>query len=297
MRTLAVLAAVAAAGALTAAQPRPDAIPFLAIVRGDGILLPIATHRDGAWIAARAFDAAGTGLFRLIEPGAVPRTGWSYTTSDTGISRPLALRGDPLVASAYCNGQQGFASDAPLVSSTVRPTHLMSGIAVNGPAKVTIPQNVASAEDADSRRIRRFIVQLTQALEAERAAAPVVSPRAPRLPAGGRERVAVRVTTLVRGRERDVDAYYFEAVKQYGTIESYANGLISSTRSSMSLARATGGLYQGGETSRRRGRVLGIVHAPLTVAWVIEMRGYEGDGFDIVEMPSGRTLSVHGGGC
>jgi hypothetical protein len=30
----------------------------------------------------------------------------------------------------------------------------------------------------------------------------------------------------------------------------------------------------------------------------MEMRGYEGDSYDIVEMPrTGQVLSVHGGGC
>ncbi len=61
--------------------------------------------------------------------------------------------------------------------------------------------------------------------------------------------------------------------------------------------RIDGGIYAGGETSRRRGRVLGVLRALQHSVWVMEMRGYEGDSYDIVEMPQGEVLSIPGGGC
>jgi hypothetical protein len=44
--------------------------------------------------------------------------------------------------------------------------------------------------------------------------------------------------------------------------------------------------------------VLGVLGRGLTRVWVMEMRGYEGESYDIVETrPSRRVISSPGGGC
>ena len=110
-------------------------------------------------------------------------------------------------------------------------------------------------------------------------------------------RFAPAAIRLARDRVREVDRYYFEAHKRYGAVEFYANGWLTSSPFSISVVRIDGGIYAGGETSRRWGRVLGVLRVLQNSVWVMEMRGYEGDSYDIVEMPRGQVLSISGGGC
>jgi hypothetical protein len=130
---------------------------------------------------------------------------------------------------------------------------------------------------------------------------PLKSPQA--IPSNERERVPVQITTLARDRVDRfgdvIDYYYFESHKRYRAAESYANGWLVSSRGSFSVLRTTAGIYRGGETRRQRGRVLGVLRLPLrrSSVWVMEMRGYEGDIYEIVEPGSEHVLRVDGGGC
>ena len=180
----------------------------------------------------------------------------------------------------------------------------MAGIAIHGDVSTVRVEDMVHQPDATSRRVARFVVQLTHALEAETSVRPK-SP--PAIPPNERERVPVQITTLARDRVGDggahghVDYYYFEAHKRYRGVESYANGWLASSRGSFSVLRTTAGIYRRGRTHGRQfGRVLGVLRLRRSHSsvWVMEMRGYEGDSFDIVEMPPSRQLlKVSGGGC
>jgi hypothetical protein len=120
-----------------------------------------------------------------------------------------------------------------------------------------------------------------------------------RLPTSGRDRVPVTITTLARHKRGAREAYFFESHKQYGRVESYASGWLTSSPSGITIASASGGIYTGGETARRRGRALGVLGVRDGSVWIMEMRGYEGDSYDVVELngPSPQILRVPGGGC
>lgn len=294
-----VIASSPAGGASTVRAPSPvqSSRLIVSVVRGDGILLPLASKENEAWTILRSFDPVGRGLFRLLDAQRVPREGWTYVPWGAGVPRPLAIL-DMVTTDAYCSRQEGFATNAPPPSPKLDAPHLMSGIAIHGDVSAVPVEDVVRRPDATSSRVAQFVVQLTHALEAERAP---VSPKSPRttIPSNGRERVPVQITTLARDRVGDVDYYYFEAHKRYGAVvESYANGWLASSPFSVSIVSAAGGIYGGGETARRRGRVLSVLRIGRASVWVMEMRGYEGDSYDIVEMPrTGQVLSVHGGGC
>ena len=302
LRWLCLFAAVIAssppgnASTVPARGPVQSSRLIVGVVRGDGILLPLASMQNEGWTILRSFDPAGRGVYRLLDAQRIPREGWTYVPWGAGVVRPLAIL-DMVTTDAYCNRQEGFATNAPPPSLKLDAPHLMSGIAIRGDVSAVPVEDVVHQPDAASTRMARFVVQLTHALEAERAA---VSPKSPRttIPSKGRERVPVQITTLVRDRVGDVDYYYFEAHKRYGAVESYANGWLASSPFSVSVVSAAGGIYGGGETARRRGRVLGALRIRQASVWVMEMRGYEGDSYDIVEMSRpGQVLSLHGGGC
>jgi hypothetical protein len=290
-----VIAPSLAGGASSVQAPSPvqSSRLIVGVVRGDTTLLPLASKENEAWTILRSFDR---GLFRLLDAQRVPREGWTYVPWGAGVPRPLAVL-DMVTTDAYCSRQEGFATNAPPPSPKLDAPHLMSGIAIHGDVSAVRIEDVVHQPDARSRRVAQFVVQLTHALEAERASVPLKSPRTT-IPSNGRERVPVQITTLARDRVGDVDYYYFEAHKRYGAVESYANGWLASSPFSVSVVSAAGGIYGGGATARRRGRVLSVLRIGRASVWVMEMRGYEGDSYDIVEMPrTGQVLSVHGGGC
>jgi hypothetical protein len=268
---------------------------IVGVVRGDGVLLPLASRQNDTWTVLRSFDSAGRGVFRIASAASLPRDGWRFVRWDAGAPRALALR-DMAEIDAHCNRQEGFRTDAP-PDPTLDAPHLMSGIATHGETTVVRADDAIRRPDASSQRVSQFVVQLTHALETERAAVARGSAR-PTIPSTGRERVAVEITTLSRDRVRDADYYYFESRKQYGTVESYASGWVTSSPFAVSVVNTTSGIYSGGETARRRGRVLGVLRIGQSAVWVMEMRGYEGDSYELVEMPPSRqVVSIHGGGC
>lgn len=268
---------------------------LIGVVRGDGILLPLVSWQNDAWTVLRSFDAADPGLFRLANLDRFPRDGWTYVPSNGGAPRPLEI-GDMITTRAQCNRQEGFTTNAP-PDLNLEAAHLMPGVAIHGDFSTSQPEDVRNSPDVASGRVERLIVQMTHETESERAARPARSPRTT-IPSLGRERVPVEVTTLVRDRVGDTEYYYFESHKQYGAIESYASGWVASSPFTLAIDGLAAGIYGGGETSRRRGRVLGVLGRGLTRVWVMEMRGYEGESYDIVETrPSRRVISSPGGGC
>ena len=294
-----VLAFSASDGGASRAQTPSPVQPSrlsLGVVRGDGILLPLAFRENEEWTSLRSLVIDGDqGVYRLRDAQRVPREGWTYLPWDGGASRPLAIK-DLVTTDAYCQRQEGFATSAPKPGPKLDAPHLMAGIAFHGNVSAVPIEDMLHQPDDESRRVARFIVQLTHALESERTSVPPRSPRTT-IPLNDRGRVPVQISTLARDRVGDADFYYFEARKRYGAVESYTKGWLMSSPFSISVVRVDGGIDGGGETSRLRGRVLGVLRVLRNSVWVMEMRGYEGDSYDIVEMPRGHVLSISGGGC
>jgi len=271
------------------------------VVRSDGILLPLASQENDAWTILRTFTSVGDrSLYKLLDAQSVPRQGWTYVPRDSGVHRPLAVL-DMVTTDAHCGNQEGFATNAPPPVSKLDSPHLMSGVAIHGDVSAVRIEDMVRQPDAMSRRVARFVVQLTQALEVETASLQSKLP--PAISPDERERVPVQITALARDRVGDggahgyVDYYYFEAHKRYRTVESHANGWIVSSPGSLSVLRTTVGIDRGGETARQRGRVLGVLRIRRSSVWVMEMQGYEGNTYEIVEPASEHVLKVDGGGC
>ena len=273
----------------------------IGVVRGDGTLLPLASKENETWTVLRLFTSVGdSSLYKLLDAQSIPREGWTYVPWDSGVPRPLAVL-NTVTTDAHCESQEGFTTNAPQPGSKMDSPHLMSGIAIHGDASAVRVEDMVRQPDEMSRRVARFVVQLTHALEVETASVRPNLP--PAIPPSERERVPVQITTLARDRVGDggahgyVDYYYFEAHKRYRAVESYANGWLESSPGSLKVLRTTAGIDQGGETSRQRGRVVGVLRIRRSSMWVMEMRGYEGDTYEIVEPGSEHVLKIHGGGC
>lgn len=300
---IALAIAFSIGGSASRAQaPRPVSSRInIGVVRGDGIFLPLASKENETWTILRSFTSVGDkSLYKLVDAQSVPREGWTYVPWDSGVPRPLAVL-SMVTTDAHCGRQEGFASNAPPAGSKLDSPHLMSGIAIHGDVSAVRIEDMVRQPDAMSRRVARFVVQLTHALEAQTASIRPTLP--PAISPNERGRVPVQITTLARDRVGDggahgyADYYYFEAHKRYRAVESYASGWLESSPGSLSVLRTTAGVYRGGETLRQRGRVLGALHVRRSSVWVMEMRGYESDTYEIVEPGSEHVLKIHGGGC
>ena len=272
---------------------------FLGVVRGDGILIPIAVRENDRWRTLSRYDPESSsnalGTRRLVDTPRIPREGWIYIPAG-GTPGPLAVR-DLVTIRAYCEQQEGFQTDAPPPKPPLEAPHLKAGIAVHGAVDTAGVQDVTGRPDETSRRAGRFIVQLTEAMEAERAALPA-RPGRPNIPASGRGAVAVEITTLVRDQISGGEHYYFESRKRYAAAAAYASGWLSSSPFAISVVSARAGIDAGGDSAPPRRRVLGVLRLLGSSRWVMETRHYEGDSYDIVDMsPARQTLSIHGGGC
>ncbi len=116
------------------------------------------------------------GVYTLRDAPRVPREGWTAVAWDTGVPRPLAIM-EMVTTDAYCARQEGFTTNAQKPAPKLEAPHLMSGIAIHGDVSAVRIEDMVRQPDAESRRVARFIVQLTHALESERTSMPPRSER------------------------------------------------------------------------------------------------------------------------
>lgn len=275
----------------------PAETPFVVgVVRGDGVMLPIAWRDGSEWRQARTFESVDRGIYRIRVPQPFPLSGWTLHVPNEP-SRPLALI-EPVTVGAHCARQEGFSTDARPAPDTLDAPHRTWAIATSVPATAAALEDVRAEPDEDARRVVRFLTDVTTAVENERLSARPASPLAA-VPAAERTRVAPAITTLVRDRlSRDRHFYYFEAQKVYPAGQVYASGWVESSSFRLSLVRVGGGVDTGGESARPTSHVLGTLRGGPNSLWVVEQLYYEGTGYDIVEMGfTPQLLSAGGGGC
>jgi hypothetical protein len=296
--TLLALALLLAAVQLPAQQAQasgPVGPPlFVGVVRGDGVMVPIASRHDGDWADLRLFDAAaGRGVIRTRNRDVIPRTGWTLHTL-TEPSRPLALGGD-VIADAHCVTQEAFATGARPASGVIAAPVAAWAVAVNGDVAVAAVEDVRRGPDEAARRVARFVAGFTNASEAAVSSAPALGA----VSAADRARATVEIRTLQRDRVSTYrDVYYFDAQKSYGRVRTFANGWIDSTSNRLSLQDVAVGVDAGGESVRRTGRVLGALRIGPNSAWIVEMQYYEGTSYDLVQMgPAAQVVRASAGGC
>ena len=196
-----MLASSSGGGASNAQTPSPvqSSRLIVGVVRGDGILLPLASRENEAWTDPEVISSA-TATRAVQAPGRAARPArrmdlcsvgrWCFSSAchqGHGYHGRLLQR------------QEGFATNAPKPGPKLDAPHLMSGIAIHGNVSAVPVEDVVRQPDDASRRVARFIVQLTHALEAERASVPPKSPRTT-IPSNERGHVPVQITTLARDR-------------------------------------------------------------------------------------------------
>jgi hypothetical protein len=266
---------------------------LVGVVRGDGMLVPLALHRPQAELWEPLSGNAAAGGIRILDAAALPARQWTFHPGDGASPRPLAIF-DRQTLPVYCERQEVLATDALPAGSPgrVRPP---LGFATNGNLEVLPVGDVLAQPDDASRQAAAFIVQMTHGLEAGLAAQP--SSRLAAISTAQRQRAQVVITLLRRVRTNGDDSYYFEAHKQYGRIHPYARGWIYSSRTRISLLGVSAGVDSGGESGRPQGRVLGAVRYGRA-AWIMETEGYEGSYYELVDMTlPGHFVNVPGGGC
>lgn len=290
-----VISALLAAGAGAGAQ-QPSSPLAVGVVRGDGVLLPIALLQDREWTQARVYDGSvERGLFRIRDRDLIPRSQWTLYAPG-GSPQSLALRSEVTVR-AHCEAQEGFATDARPAAGVLDAPHLTWAVATSRPVMAVDPHDTLNDPDEAARRAMTFASALTNAIDAERSVVP--RSRLAGITAAQRARVAPEVTVLLRDRQSvDRDAYYFESRKSYSGVATYATGWIASSSGQLSLAHVSAGVDAGGESGRPVTRVLGVLRLGGDSVWVVERRYYEGTGYEVVSTGfAPRMLHASGGGC
>jgi hypothetical protein len=269
------------------AAPRPPARIAVGAVCEDGLLLPIAVRNQNSW-RALTDDRDGPPLKLTVEAKALPRTGWTFLPFDPDIaSEPLTPEGTARLDDASpCADQEGFRSNAPKGARARRPTEFI-GLALMGGLTVGRVETVQHMPDPASRRVGTLAMQLTQALETERAEAAARSPLLPS--AEDRARVDVLLWNMWRYRYAERDWYYFETQKDYEsetTGNTFVKGWVVATPSgaSASLMNVQVSVGNASDGVTAQAIALGVLRVGASAAWLFHEQGYEGGRFELVEM-------------
>jgi hypothetical protein len=295
--TAAVVAAAREQGRGGAAAAAQTAAPAAAVgvVCEGGLLMPIAVRSQDAWRSLTEKADPGAALTLTREAASLPRVGWTIVPFDVNVaSRALTLAGPALLDdSSVCNDQEGFRTDAPTNARSRRPTDFI-GIALMGRVTVERVETVQHLPDPESRRVGNLIVQLVQALEAERLDA---LPAGTALPsASQRSRTPVDLDNMWRYRYAGNDWYYFEAEKDYSSDGNTGNTFVkgwmvaAASRADASLVRVhvSVGDIEDGVTLETH--ALGVLRVDDRAIWILDERNYEGRNFQLVEIPTSQKL-------
>jgi hypothetical protein len=154
LAALLLLAALAAAGALAAGRPKFT----LAVLRGDGVIIPFASFDGRAW--SLHWPTSDVGVTLPISRDDIPKKWWGPQGPDApwaawlpgGETRPLTL-GKPVHAKVFCSGHPAVATDyrgGPI--DPREPTVPKDGLAVSGDVTLQDVINV-SIHAADAKRV------------------------------------------------------------------------------------------------------------------------------------------------
>ena len=131
----------------------------IGVVRGDGILLPLASKENETWTILRSLSSVGDrSLYRILRRAerAAGQDGPIFRGT-AGVARPLTLH-DMVTTDAHCGRQEGFATNAPPPGSKLDSPHLMSGVALHGDVSAVRIEDMVHQPDAieqPRRAVRR----------------------------------------------------------------------------------------------------------------------------------------------
>ncbi len=311
-------------------EPQPNRRFTLAVVRRDGILVPIANYDNGHWF--RRWPLPASDLDVPFSLDAVPpdwwglegRTStWTLWTLD-GQSLPIHAT-SPLAFGAHCLMNVGLETDYR--SLLPRPPldqhhYPKDGIATTG-SPVVAGVKVATADDPSWSSFERSVGPYVARMEAlSRLPAAVLAQR-------GTTPVKLEVLCLANGAAEGTYNAYFEAARRYlpvdateprrfdadgrpildankGTEEpcgpvTFAQGWVHATATSSMLDRTTGAqVTDCSMWNVEFGSPLGVVHVDGETIWVMEMARWGAERYDLVRVTdktASVVLSIPGGSC
>ncbi|MGB7219470.1 MAG: hypothetical protein WBD07_11745 [Vicinamibacterales bacterium] len=265
------------------------ALAAVGVVCEGGLLMPVAVRSQGAWRSLTESAEPGVPLKLTREAASLPRAGWTFVPFDANVvPRPLALQGPALLDDAsVCADQEGFRTDAPANARARRPTDFI-GIAVMGSLAVERVETVQHLPDPPSRRVGSLIVELAQALEAERVEASATGSFLPS--ASQRSRTAVDLDNMWRYRYAGNDWYYFAAQKDYSNddatgstfIKGWFVAAVSGNGAALMKVDASVGNAADGVTAQTY--ALGVLRVDGRIVWILDEHTYEGRSFELVDV-------------
>ena len=296
--------------ARTLREPQPQHRFTLAVVRRDGILVPIANYDNGHWF--RRWPVPANERDVPIDLGQVPAewwgiegptAKWTLWTPD-GRSRPLQVTA-PLAFGAHCLMNVGLETDYR--SLLPRPPldqhhYPKDGLATTG----TPPIDRVSVMTADNSwaAFERLVQPQVERLEARLGV---------RLPLSlATTPVKLEVLCIADGPTPGTHTAYFEATKRYrladGTGPNPCGPVTFAAGWVHREADGRGTLYPTARTQASDcsmwdvdfGVPLGVIRVDGETIWVMEMSRWGGERYDLVRVTATTTsviLSVPGGSC
>ncbi len=297
------------------AQPQPDRRFTLAVVRRDGVLLPIASYDNGHWFRRWPSPATERDVPMRLEdvPGEWwgiegPAARWTLWTPD-GKSRPLDA-GTPLAFGAHCLMNVGLRTNykSPFPAPQLDQHHYpKDGIATTGTVPID-PVTAMTMDDPAWAGFENQIAPLVARLEM------AVVWRVPMAMAAARGIAPVKLEVMcVEGQPSTTRTVYFEAARRYEATATSANpdpcGVV--TFASGWVHRAANGTGVMDRMSQavitdcsmwnaEFGRPLGVMRVGGDTIWVMEITRWGGERYDLMKITDKNVsviLSVPGGAC
>ncbi len=283
---LTAAALLASCALLTAAAPTPFVV---ALVRDDGVMLPVATHDRGRWrmpwpgpakeadVPVRLEDCplAWWGLptapvaWTLHVPGESPRS--------VTVDRPTWVR-------SYCRQQVALHSRAatrPLLRMATGARVPKYGVAVAGPGQVRLPRPVAP-DSSEGQALLDHLQTTFNREEQLMLALDYFTVYQPSLDAEERARLPIRPLSMHAGPGRDGETYFVELTRTYPRRQpermrwcdevTYLAGWVRRRRDdSLDLTLVTRAVTSCLLDTAQRAHPLAVVETPRGPVWMLEL--------------------------
>ncbi len=301
--------------ARTIRQPQPGQRFTLAVMRRDGVMVPIVSYDNGHWFRRWPLPAAERDVpltMRDVPPDwwgiEGPPQGWTLWMPD-GKPRPVQVKA-PLGFGAHCLMNVGLSTNyhSPFPATPLDQHHYpKDGVATTGSVRVE-PVDVITSADASWASFEPIITPHVNQLELRDLA------RMPWATVATRHFTPVKleVMCIADGRRPDWETVYFEATKRYEPIDksvpnpcgivTFAHGFVQRQPNGIGL------LDPGFDTvvtdcsmwNVEFRRPLGVIRVGGSPVWILEVSRWGGEHYELVEMRENQAttlITIPGGGC
>lgn len=298
-----MLALLLAGGAALYAR-QPGSALFVAVVRTDGMLLPIAVRERGAW---SPLQESPSGDAIALRPAGRQPTGMLWRMAD---GNSLRIH-DRMMIPSRCLMQEAYSTLPGSSPATPSALPVKAGIAILGLGLVERALDALNDDDGLVAEVRELIVSLVNREEERlmRQASAGVPPVLPSIPAAMRTRWP-EVLKLSRHRIGESEWFLFEARKRYPELVQdgcpagvLVKGWVASIDGKAPLAVApVAGVAGCVGTAWASATPLGVVRFGNRAVWVVQQDLYEGEQYELIETSLerayvSRAVTAYGGGC